>query len=280
MYKFVPSFNIPPTNFYSRPTQFMDSLELIERPSMDNLTHSPHPDIKYLILGILRLDCNPAFDSEVAAWLDNNNLVNIYAYIHPEEEVWMSQLFNLLNTTEFAPLISSIEIKGPDKGTNGTRLFDLGELLKNKDTQFIHLTEFEVEQTSILHENITMVTYDDYYDDNGAGGRILDKMPNLKSLILPSAPNPDFFNRKEHPLNYLSLQAGYEHQGFISKLSNSKSFPDLIHFEWTDGPGKPRFTSCVPYNQIQKLEYSPFFNFTTFNINSFHTSWNKKPTIS
>lgn len=254
----------------------MDTLLHTERESMGS-SKLPHADIKYLILGILRLDCNPAFDSEAAAWLGNDNLVNIYAYIHPEEESWISQFFNLLNSREFAPLISSLEIKGPDKGTNGTRLYDLGDLLKDTNTQFTHLKEFEVEQTSILHENITMVSYEDYYDDNGAGGRILDKMPNLSSLTLPSAPNPDFFKRTQsHPLDNLSLQAGYEHQGFISKLADSKHFPKLKHFEWTDGPGRPRFTSCVPYSQFKKLEHSTYFNFATFDVNSYHTSWDTR----
>ena len=254
----------------------MDTLLHTDRESMGSL-QLPHPDIKHLVLGILKLDCNPAFNSEVAAWLDNDLLVNIYAYIHPEEETWISQFFNLLNSKKFAPLISSLEIKGPDKGTNGTRLYDLGDLLKDTSTQFTHLKEFEVEQTSILHEHITMVSYDDFYDDNGAGGRILDKMPNLSSLILPSAPNSDFFDRpKAHPLFNLSLQAGYEHQGFIAKLANSSCFPKLKHFEWTDGPGKPRFTSCVPSNQFKKLEHSTYFNFSTFNVNSYHLSWDAR----
>ncbi len=254
--------------------------QVLSPKSKVSLETSPHPDIKYLILGILRLDCNPAFESEVAAWLDKDNLVCIYAYIHPEEETWTSQLFNLLNTEEFAPLISSIEIKGADKGTNGTRLFDLGDLLKNTHIQFINLKEFEVEQTSVLHENISMVTYEDYYDDNGAGGRILDKMPNLQTLTLPSAPNPQFFDRNNHPLQYLSLQAGYEHQGFINRLADCDCFPDLKSFEWTDGPGRPRFTSCVPYHHFEKLKNATNFNLHTLNINTFHSSWDKKTKLS
>lgn len=263
------------TNHLLETNEIMDTFPETKRKSMDQF-HIPHPDVKYLILGILKLDCNPAFDSEVAAWLDQDNLVNIYAYIDPEEESWISQFFNLINIKEFAPLISSIEIKGPDKGTNGTRLFDLSELLNKTDVQFTNLKDFEIEQTSILHKNITLVTYDDYFEDNGAGGKILDKMPNLESLILPSAPDASFFERENHPLSNLVLQAGYEHQGFISRLSSAKCFPQLQYLEWTDGPGRPRFTSCVPYNHFKKLEHSPNYDFKTLILNSYHSSWNTK----
>ncbi len=211
------------------------------------------PYIKQLILGILYLDKNPAFDSEAACWLDANNGVQIYAYIHPEEETWQHQFFNLIRSKEFAPFISAIEIKGPDLGTNGTRLYDLSELLKDTDTQFTHLFDFEIEQTSPSHENITMVTCDDFYEDNGAGGKILDKMPNLISLTLPSAPSPTFFERDFHPLEHLSLQAGYDHQGFISRLAHSDCFPNLKTLEWTDGPGMPLITTCTPKSHLDML---------------------------
>ncbi len=192
--------------------------------------------------------------------LENDNLIRIYAYIFPHEETWQHQFFNLINSSAFAPYISSIEIKGPDMGTNGTRLFDLSEMLKDPDTQFFNLVEFEVEQTSPLHHNITMVSYDDFYDENGAAGRILDKMPNLKSLILPSAPSPNFFQRDSHPLEFLSLQAGYDHQGFLSRLAHSTCFPQLKHLEWTDGPGLPIITSYVPQEHIRTIRNQSKFH--------------------
>ncbi len=209
--------------------------------------------VKHFFLGIMYLDKNPAFDSEAAAWIDENNLIHVYAYIHINEETWQHQFYNLINNKEYAPYISTIEIKGTDQGTKGTRLFDLSELLKDNNTQFMNLTSFEVEQTSTRHKNISMITCNDFYDENGAGGKILDKMPNLTTLTLPSAPTPSFFERKSHPLQFLNLQAGYDHQGFINRLAHSTTFPLLRELEWTDGPGLPLLTSCVPAEHFELL---------------------------
>jgi len=170
-------------------------------------------------------------------------------------------------------LVSSFEIKAKDVGSNGTRTFGLEELLKDDKIVFENMKEFEVEQTQHFHENISVVTFQDYNEDNGAGGKILNKMPNLEILSLPSAPNADFFNRAKHPLTHLSLQAGYEHEGFVAKLADSKNFPNLSSFEWTDGPGKPRFTSCIPTKHYTKLKHSANYNFKSLVFNSYHASW-------
>lgn len=128
-----------------------------------------------------------------------------------------------------------------------------------------------------MHENITIVTYGDYYSDNGAGGKILNKMPRLTSLTLPSAPATSFFERNAHPLEHLSLQAGFEHQQFIRNLAEAKCFPALKHFEWTDGPGIPRFTSCVPSKFVEKLKQAPQHHFETLHINKYFSSWKNSP---
>lgn len=244
------------------------------KPTQLSLQEPPvNSQVKYLMLGLLELDGNPAFDSEISAWIDTDGYLQIYAFIYAEEESWIEQFFGLINTVEFAPLISSLEIKGPDIGVNGTRLYDLEPLLKDESIVFSVLKEFEIEQTSILHQNITLISYNDYYSDNGAGGKILDKMPLLEVLTLPSAPNISFFERTSHPLQYLSLQAGMEHQQFVQNLAKTTCFPHLKHFEWTDGPGFPRFTSSVPSRYIHELKNAPQYNFETFEINKYFSAW-------
>ncbi len=250
---------------------------LYQKIDLNNFPPSSY--LKYLFLGIIKLDNNPAFESEAAIWLDQKGLTHIYAYVHPNEETWFSQFCQLLNTQEFAPFISSIEIKGPDMGTNKTRLFDLYELLTNTEIQFTHLTEFEIEQTQNYHQNISVITYNDFFDDNGAGGKILDKMPNLLSLTLPSTPNFDFFNRSHHPLQSLSLQAGYDHQGFISHLAHASCFPQLEYLEWTNGPGLPMIASYVPLAHFEQLQKSSFYDFKEINIHKFQTISSSKEII-
>ncbi len=232
----------------------------------NNHTKRPHPYIKYLQSALIQLDQNPSYDSEVAVWLDNNNLLQIFAYIHPEEEAWMYRFCQLLNKKEFAPLISSIEIKGPDQGIDETRLYDFTTLLNKPEIVFSNLIEFEVEQTLSIHKNIIMITNDDFYEENGAGGKILDKMPNLLSLTLPSAPSPCFFDREFHPIQHLNIQAGYDHHGFLSHLSKAKCFPNLKSLEWTNGPGMA-LTSHAPQSHIEQVKKSKTIQLIEFKIN-------------
>lgn len=244
-------------------------------PAIPTLNKPPRIDsktAKELLLEVAKWDSDPTFDSEVAAWLGADG-IHIYIYAHPNEETWMNQVFGKLNTVKFAPLIAGMEIKGPDIGEKGTRLYDLSNLLCDDTVVFSRMEEFEVEQTAKHHRNVSLQSYDDYYNDSGAGGRILDKMPQLKSLTLPAAPSPSFFERKHHPLEHLSLQAGYEHEGFIGHLAKAECFPALRHFEWMDGPGRPRFTSCVPPQHIRQLKHSFYFDFLTFKVNGFPHSW-------
>jgi hypothetical protein len=62
--------------------------------------------------------------------------------------------------------------------------------------------------------------------------RILAKAPVLKVLVTPSAPNAAFFQVGPCAIEHLSVDTGYDHQGFIANLARSSYFPMLKSFEF------------------------------------------------
>ncbi len=198
------------------------------------------------------LDENPAFNSECSIW-KNGHLMYVYAYVHIEEETWFSQFCRLLNSADYAHLIGGIEIKGADEGELGNRDFDLTELLGDDGILFHNLREFEVEQTSVLHDNITTISFYNERKDNVVCKRILDKMPALRTLVIPIAPSPYFFERHQHPLEELSIQVAYEHHGFLARLAASDCFPLLDRLEWFDGKEDFGIAAQAPLEHYQLL---------------------------
>ncbi len=219
------------------------------------------------LIAILNLkDRDENKKSEIAAWKDHG-MVHIYIYLDPEEEDWFQGICDIINTHEYAPVIGSIEIKGPDAGINDVRIYDLTQLLIKEDVKFSNLHTFEVEQNSGHYRNVITITYGGFFDDNGAAGMLLDKMPALKILTLPSAPTANFVDRENHPLEELSVQGGLDHQGFICKLASSSCFPKLKVFEWTDGPREFGFPARVPIAHFKRLLKSSHLNLDVVHLN-------------
>jgi len=71
-------------------------------------------------------------------------------------------------------------------------------------------------------------------EENGMIAKLVSRMPNLEQLVVPSAPDNSFFDIAKHPLKFLKLQAGYEHQNFIDNLAESKNFKQLTALDYTD----------------------------------------------
>lgn len=135
--------------------------------------------------------------------------------------------FGLLETLahpEVANSISSIDLRGPDTGANGTRNWDLS-ILAESATTFPILRRLCIEQTKPADHNQTIVAKE--YGEDGVLARILAKAPALEVLVTPSAPNSEFFSIGLHSLEHLSVDSGYDHQNFIANLAGSSCFPKL-----------------------------------------------------
>ncbi len=142
-------------------------------------------------------------------------------------------IFHILSQPEYAYRVTMITVTGEDEGVNGTQDWNIKSLLDN-DAIFDNLETviFPLNDTENHHRRL--LTYDDSYDENNGLGLLLNKCPNLKKLVSPSAPGPLFFDRKEHGLTELVLQSGYDNQNFIASLSRSDCFTSLSTLSFRD----------------------------------------------
>jgi hypothetical protein len=133
-------------------------------------------------------------------------------------------LLDALSDTSVANSIGALDIRGPNEGSNGTRNWDITRLAEGA-AFFPKLRRLSIEQTKPTDHNMSIVARS--YDEEGVLAKILAKAPRLEVLIVPSAPNADFFRIGKHPIQHLSVDTGYDHQGFIANLARSSCFPDL-----------------------------------------------------
>jgi hypothetical protein len=140
-----------------------------------------------------------------------------------------SDLLAALVDASVANCVASVDLRGPDEGANGTRNWDLTAIAES-GVSFPELRRLCVEQTKPADHNRTIVARD--YDEDGVLAKILAKAPALEVLVTPSAPNADFFQVGQCAIQYLSVDTGYDHQGFIANLARSSCFPKLRSFEF------------------------------------------------
>jgi hypothetical protein len=138
-------------------------------------------------------------------------------------------LLDLLTDTDVANSVASLDLRGPDEGSNGTRNWDLTPIAESS-ASFPKLRRLAIEQTRPMDHNATIVAHS--YEEDGVLARILAKAPALEVLVTPSAPNREFFRVGQRPIAHLSVDTGYDHQGFIANLARSSCFPNLRSFEF------------------------------------------------
>lgn len=142
-------------------------------------------------------------------------------------------LLKILADKPYCEKLLKLRINAEDAGINGTQNWELEGLLNNKNN-FVNLTSFELPLNSLENHNRIIVSFIDSYEENNGIGLLLDKCPRLTNLIIPSAPGEKFFDRKEHVLENLIIQTGYDHQNFIKNLSKSTCFKSLKHLSFRD----------------------------------------------
>jgi hypothetical protein len=130
---------------------------------------------------------------------------------------------------DVATFLRSLILRGPDEGANGTHNWDLEPLLATNAT-FTQLESFSVQLTQPADHNRSVIGR--VYEEDGVLTRLLAKSPRMKELTVPSAPSASFFDVGQRPIRFLSVDAGYDTQAFISNLAKSSCFPALQCLEW------------------------------------------------
>jgi hypothetical protein len=161
---------------------------------------------------------------------------------------------------EVASSVALLSLRSPiDIGANGTRNWDLSALAE-AGVVYSSLRSLTVEQAGPGDHNRPIVAAS--YDEEGVVGRLLSRAPQLEVLVVPSAPDGTFFEQSSHPLRYLSVDAGYDAQGFIGNLADATCFPHLRTLEFgefnetylEDFPA-----SCTPFEEYRRLFSSQAF---------------------
>jgi hypothetical protein len=167
-----------------------------------------------------------------------------------------TEVLDAVARPEVAERLAVLHFNGPDEGANGTREWDFSRLLVT-DVEFPRMTSFRVAWERPGDHNCPILGHG--YEEGGMIARLLDRMPNLGELTVPSAPDASFFDRPAHPLAYLTVATGYDHQDFILNLSQSACFPKLFRLDFSDYTqtyyAYPE--SCVPFDQYVALLRSP-----------------------
>lgn len=168
-------------------------------------------------------------------------------------------LLNTLTIPGVAPYIRSLILRGPDEGANGTHNWDIEPLLAT-DAMFPQLETFSVQLTQPADHNRSIIG--SIYEEDGILARLLAKSPRIQELTVPSAPNAAFFDVGQRPIRFLSVDAGYDTQDFISNLAKSSCFPTLQCLEW--GEYHETYIDDYLANCTLKEDYQGLFRSNAF----------------
>ncbi len=203
-------------------------------------------------------DCPPELRARLSV-LEVGEWLYLDFFGSPFDESY-DELCNTLILPDVASRLGSLSLRSPaDAGANGTRNWDLSSFVEAQ-ISFPNLQSFSIEQNEPSAHNSVIVAAD--YDEAGVLGRLLHRAPSLESLVVPSAPDATFFEVVGHPLRFLSVDAGYNTQDFISNLADSSCFPRLQTLEFgefnetylEDFP-----SGCTPFAHYRRLFVSAAF---------------------
>lgn len=196
--------------------------------------------------------------AEKVYFVESHGLFHVDFYGSPFEESY-EEFLQTLCASNIAAHLRSVSLRGPDEGANGTRNWDLTQIIQS-EAVFPRLTSFFIELTAPEHHNQTIIGCD--YDEDGQIARLIAKTPVLQSLTVPSAPNADFFAGQTGPLTNLRVESGYNHQNFMRNLSQSSRFPGLRLLDF--GDFSQRYLEnyaeqCTPFDDYRQLFQSQAF---------------------
>jgi hypothetical protein len=168
----------------------------------------------------------------------------------------LADLRDTLRDPATAACIQSLVIGGPDTGANGTRDYSIGDLVDGPAV-FSELESFTIRLRQPEDHNRTII------GDIGKGvvTKLLERAQQLQNLVIPSAPDESFFHTPNR-IEYLSVDAGYDTQGFIHNLGRFHSLPCLRSFAW--GEYNETYMEgweqhVTPFEDYRRLVQSPQF---------------------
>ncbi|MCL1991995.1 MAG: hypothetical protein FWG66_03495, partial [Spirochaetes bacterium] len=164
-------------------------------------------------------------------------------------------LLDLLCEPANAEKLVSLRFDGADEGANGINGWDFTRLVES-GVSFPNLKSFEVKLTEAGDHNMSIIDSGGSMAEDGMVAKLLEKMPALETLAVPSAPDESFFAIGKHPLVKLTVQAGDNPQDFIENLAGADNFFQLRAFDFADLPdivtmGDPAL--LVPFEAYEKL---------------------------
>ena len=148
-------------------------------------------------------------------------------HVQYDGEVWEDAFEIALKAIcEASTDIVSLKFVGPDEGANGSRTHDFAALLATKAT-FPNLVELTIRQTNVTDHNFVDI-------EDGQITPLIARCPNLESLTLPQAPEPDFFQHALHNLRFLNIGMQWRTHDFIKHLTASHNMPQLMVLSFSD----------------------------------------------
>ncbi len=163
-------------------------------------------------------------------------------------------VLDTLSRPEISGRLKSLVFRGPDEGANGIRNWDFSRLVYS-EAEFSKLARFFVEGTSPdAHNHACISASKNVYDEEGMIAGLVEKMPQLQHLTVPTAPDSTFFQKDLKCLRFLRVEAGLGTQNFIKNLSTSESLPALRAFDFTD--------FCMQWSDEEvRAESTPFYDY-------------------
>ncbi len=144
---------------------------------------------------------------------------------------FFKRFMETLRVPAVAASLSDLVFDSPDEGTNGVRDWEFAQFLQS-ETQFPRLQTLNIVPSTPDQHNITILGK--YYEEDGQIARLVALAPDLKHLVVPSAPDATFFQIGSHPLQTLRVESGYDSQNFILNFSQSSNFGQLGALDFGD----------------------------------------------
>lgn len=182
------------------------------------------------------------------------------------------QDFLIQNSSQIISLIFT----GPDAGANGTRDWNFSRII-NSNVIFDNLKIFKVALTEVGDHNQSVIG--EYGEENGMIAKLVAKMPKLEELILPTAPDKEFFKIPNLNIRHLTIQAGYGHQKFIENLANSTNITSLTSLDYAepfDHFGDLEDDEFTSFESLKKLFESKVFSIDNFHLKLRENRLNKE----
>ncbi|MGF7150628.1 hypothetical protein FHS96_004286 [Sphingomonas zeicaulis] len=157
-------------------------------------------------------------------------------------------LQDVLSRQDVADHILLLDLSGPDIGANGMKDWDFASLI-TAAPRFPRLVDFRIGLTDPGDHNQSAVADEQL-------PALIALMPALRHLVLPQAPEPEFFRSSLPDLRTIRTGGDHRTRGFIRHLADGK-FPSLRFVDFTD--------SLAPFlmNEEQPAEWSstPFADY-------------------